>query len=65
MSFCGKKMEVDVPRGYSYRTITVRCGNTSPHGDPWQCEKCEKINAGRDWRREAAEAGEAWGPDDY
>mgnify|MGYP003120198513 CR=1 FL=1 len=29
-----------VPRGYSYRKIQVRCGNTSPYGDRAVCEKC-------------------------
>ena len=62
---CGKKMVVSVQRGWSYKEITVRCGNTSPSGYPWLCSTCEKIHAGRDWRREAAEAGEAWGPEDY
>ena len=53
-----------VVRGYSYNEITVRCGSTSPHGSPWLCDACEKLNAGRDWRREATEAGEQW-DDDY
>jgi len=62
---CGKEMKAFVPRGYAYREITVRCGQTSPSGFPYQCEKCEKKNEDRDWQREAAENGEAWGPDDY
>ena len=62
---CGKEMQVSVPKGWSYKEITVRCGNTSPEGSPWLCDKCAKIHAGRDWRREAAENGEAWGPEDY
>jgi hypothetical protein len=64
MAGCRKKMEVAVPTRYSYKNITVRCGNTSPHGSPWLCEKCEKINEGRDWRREAELNGEQW-DDDY
>lgn len=62
---CGAKIQEFVPRGYSYKEITVRCGSTSPDGSPWQCEKCARLNAGRDWRREAIEAGETWGEDDY
>jgi hypothetical protein len=62
---CGKKMTEYVQKGWSYKEITVRCGNTSPSGYPWQCDDCAKLNAGRDWRREAAENGEAWGPEDY
>ena len=65
MCGCGKKMVEYVPKGWGYKEITVSCGNTSPDGSPWLCEKCEVLNAGRDWRREAAENGEAWGPDDY
>jgi hypothetical protein len=64
MAGCGKSIEVNVPTGYSYKQINVRCGNTSPHGDPWLCEECEKIYAGRDWRKEAEENGEQW-DDDY
>jgi len=56
-------MQVYVPKGYDYREITVRCGNTSPSGYPWQCDECAKRNAGRDWKREAAEAGEQWDED--
>lgn len=62
---CGKKMSVWVPRGYSYKEITVKCGNTSPQGTPYLCDKCEKAHAGRDWRKEAIEAGETWGEEDY
>lgn len=62
---CGKAITVYVPRGYDYREITVKCGSTSPSGEPWLCEKCKRIHAGRDWRREAIEAGETWGPEDY
>jgi hypothetical protein len=65
MTGCGKRIEVTVPTRYSAKTITVKCGSTSPYGSPWLCDKCEEINAGRDWRREAIEAGETWGPEDY
>jgi len=62
---CGKEMEVSIPTRYSCKTIIVKCGDTSPSGEPWQCEECAEKNAGRDWRREAIEAGETWGEDDY
>ena len=61
---CGKPMQVDVPTKYSYKTITVKCGSTSPDGSPWLCEKCEKIHGHRNWRQEAMEAGENF-DDDY
>ena len=65
MAGCNKKMQVSVARGYTYREIIVRCGNTSPHGTPWLCEACERRHARTDWRREAELAGETWGPEDY
>lgn len=60
---CGKEIKEWVPRGYGYVEITVKCGSTSPSGEPWLCEDCEKIHAGRDWRREAEENGEQWDED--
>lgn len=62
---CGKKMEEYVPSGFDYKKITVKCGNTSPSGDPWLCDDCAERYAGTDWRREAELNGEAWGEDDY
>lgn len=64
MCGCGKRIEVTIPTKWAYRTIKVTCGSTSPYGDPWLCEECEELNAGRDWRREAEEAGETWDEDD-
>lgn len=64
MAGCGKDIEVYVERGYDYKAITVKCGNTSPHGSPWLCEECEKKEGHRDWRAEAEAAGERW-DDDY
>lgn len=61
---CGIRFEVYVPKGYDYKAIMVKCGSTSPTGYPWLCEKCEKLHEGRDWRREAIEAGENF-DDDY
>tara|TARA_R110000737_G_scaffold41837_2_gene62524 strand:+ start:368 stop:565 length:198 start_codon:yes stop_codon:yes gene_type:complete len=57
---CNEPMQVYVPRGYDYREITVRCGNTSPSGDPWLCDKCAVIHKDRNWRQEALENGEQW-----
>jgi hypothetical protein len=65
MAGCNIKMTKYVPRGFDYKEITVRCGNTSPTGDPWLCDKCAAVYAHVDWRREAALNGEAWGPEDY
>ncbi|OEU68480.1 MAG: hypothetical protein BBJ57_07320 [Desulfobacterales bacterium PC51MH44] len=65
MPGCNTQIEVSVPTKYHYKEIKSRCGATSPYGDPWLCDKCAKINEGRDWRREAEEAGECWGEDGY
>ena len=37
---CATEMEVYVERGYSGKLITVRCGNTDPHGNEYRCAKC-------------------------
>lgn len=65
MAGCRKPMKKFVERGFRYLEVTVRCGQTSPSGEPWLCEACAKANRGRDWRREAEQAGETWGPEDY
>lgn len=64
MAGCGEKMQEYIQRGYGYKEITVRCGSTSPDGSPWLCERCAKIHAGTDWRREAIMNGENY-DDDY
>lgn len=65
MAGCGVVMEVSIPSGYTYKTVKVKCGNTSPNGNPWLCEACEEKYAGVDWYKQAKLAGETWGEDDY
>lgn len=57
---CGKPITVYVPSGWDMKAINVRCGNTSPHGSPWLCDECARKHEGRNWRREAEDAGERW-----
>ena len=64
MPGCGKEIQEYVPRGFRYIEITVRCGTTSPDGNPFLCPACEEIHQDVDWRRLAEEAGEQW-DDDY
>lgn len=64
-SGCGKEMQVHVAKGWGYKEITVRCGNTSPTGYPWLCEPCSERLKDVDWKREAMLNGEAWGEEDY
>jgi hypothetical protein len=37
---CGQSFTVFVPRGYSYREVTVSCGSTSHTGGVNQCDAC-------------------------
>jgi hypothetical protein len=60
---CGCSMKVMVPRGYDYREIKVKCGSTSPTGDPWQCDACARENAHIDFEAEAREWGEVYDED--
>ena len=37
---CENKVSYHVPRGYDYREVFVKCGNTDPHGSRAICDKC-------------------------
>jgi hypothetical protein len=65
MAGCGKLIKAYVPKGFDYKEIDVKCGSTSPDGNPYLCPTCEKEHEGTDWRHEAEMNGEAWGEDDY
>lgn len=62
---CGKMIDVVIPTKYSAKILQMPCGSTGIYGAPNLCEPCERRNAGRNWRQEAIEAGEAWDEDDY
>jgi O-acetyl-ADP-ribose deacetylase (regulator of RNase III) len=62
---CGKKIDITIPTKYSAKILQMPCGSTGIYGYPNLCEECEKKNEGRDWRREAREAGEYWDEDEY
>lgn len=64
MPGCNAAIEQWVPTRYSGKMVPAKCGQTGIYGDPIFCEKCEPLYEGRDWRREAEEAGEQW-DDDY
>ena len=65
MAGCGLKMTEYVPRGYDYKEITVKCGNTSPDGNPYLCEECELQYTDVNWRREDELNGETWDENGY
>ena len=41
MAGCGVAINVWVESGWTYKEIKVRCGDTSPSGNPWLCDDCE------------------------
>ncbi len=65
MAGCNVEIKEYIDYSGRFKEITVNCGNTSPHGNPWLCPKCEEINKGRNWRQEALDAGEYWDENDY
>jgi len=40
MARCENKVHQMVPRGYDYKEVIMRCGQTSIHGDPLECSEC-------------------------
>jgi len=40
MSRCENKVAQTVPSGWDYKTVLLRCGSTSVHGDPLECDEC-------------------------
>ena len=44
---CENKVAVIVPKGWDYKTVYLRCGNTGPHGVSVFCEECDKANVKR------------------
>ena len=60
---CENKVGFHVPRGYGYREVFVRCGNTDPHGGRAICQECRKNrHTMRDIKNQEAniEADNAW-----
>ena len=73
MPGCNQPMQVWVPKGYSYKEITTRCGSTSISGGVNLCETClEKLakQYPQGWRNVPGDVckhgnyvGDAGGPD--
>jgi hypothetical protein len=55
---CGKPITVSIPRGYSYREVQYKCGNTGIDGYPVLCDECEKSFDRDEYRVSCAENGE-------
>ena len=39
---CDNQVSFHVPRGYDYREVFVKCGNTDPHGGRAICQECSE-----------------------
>lgn len=37
---CQNEVIQTVPKGFSYKEIKMKCGNTSIHGTPLYCDEC-------------------------
>jgi hypothetical protein len=60
---CENKVSYHVPRGYDYREVFVKCGNTDPHGNRAICGKCASssvIMRGIRQHEENVAADNAW-----
>ena len=58
MAGCGTKIPVSIPTKYSAKVIDMPCGSTGIYGYPNLCDKCQKVYANVDWRKEAMLDGE-------
>lgn len=58
MKSCGKPIQIVIPRGYSYKEITVKCGSTGIDGYPNLCDECEKEFDSQEYRQACAENNE-------
>ena len=57
-------MTAYVERGYDYKEIKVKCGNTRPDGYPYLCGDCADKHKDVNWDEEAMLNGERI-DDDY
>ena len=39
---CENKVSYHVPKGYDYKEVFVKCGNTDPDGNRAICEECAR-----------------------
>jgi len=56
---CTKKISYFVPKGYDYKEVFVKCGNTNPFGGQALCNKCIDDPAIKQ-QQENADADNAW-----
>ncbi len=56
---CNEKVSYFVPKGYDYKEVFVKCGNTNPFGGQALCNKCIDDPAIKQ-QQENADADNAW-----
>jgi hypothetical protein len=54
---CDNRVIQYVPRGFSCVAITLKCGNTSIHGNPLYCDTCEAKFAQRGYAAHECQHG--------
>ena len=64
MAGCNVDVEYTIPKGWGYKTLTYKCGNTGIDGYPVLCDDCKVKYRDVDWREEARLNGENF-DDDY
>ena len=42
---CDNRVDQIVPKGWDYKTVSMKCGNTSIHGRTLLCESCNEERA--------------------
>jgi len=56
---CNEKVSYFVPKGYDYKEVFVKCGDTNPFGGQALCNKCIDDPAIKQ-QQENADADNAW-----
>lgn len=64
MAGCGCPVDYYIPKGFSYKKLEYKCGNTGIDGFPVLCNSCEAKHARTNWYEEALLDGERI-DDDY
>ncbi len=58
MNYCGKPVERYVPKGYDYKLVTYKCGNTGIDGYPVLCSECSEDFDSTEYREDVEANGE-------
>ena len=61
---CGQAMTQVIPKGWDYKEIPAKCGQTGYHGDQLICIAC-RVKGIEPKEHDFYEAGEYFSEDDY